>query len=346
MINKWNIILICSGMFFASCVKHEANFKARSEIKTDGSFYRSGEMKIGISGERNVEEDSLNIWGFYTDSYVMPDENRFSVSHTFGDSSLTVYWDGTIAPQSEPLGDYIHKSKEGPAAINNISVQIKSRWIYKDITYVETFSDPVDTATYFPLIETRLSGASDYVLNHDALKGIRDKEEAGKLLDNLESEAGLDLLRGILKNPAGFDSLSAVYDSRITTLADSLAGFAGVKQNPDSLGNLIHNVFDAAWDTLLSDHPGLFGSFSIDDIDVHNFRVEVEMPGCLLNSNADSTFNGVALWEFNRLDFFAREYTIEIAARQWRWVNVAITIIVLALILFAVLRPIRKGKTA
>jgi len=346
MINKWNIILICSGMIFTSCVKHEVNFTARSEIKTDGSLYRSGEMKIGISGDRNVEEDSLDIWNFYGDNYVLPDENRFSVSRTFGDSSMTVYWDGTIALQSESVGDYIHKSKEGPAAINNISVQVKNRWIYKDITYVETFSDPVDSATYFPLIKTRLSGASDSVLSHDALKGMRDKEEAAKLLDNLESQAGLDLFRGILKNPAGFDSLSAIYDNRIATVADSLAGFGGVKQNPDSLGNLIHNVFDAAWDTLLSDHPGLFGSFPIDDIDVHNFRIEVEMPGCLLSSNADSTFNGVYLWEFNRLDFFAREYTIEISAREWRWVNVAAAIIVLVLILFAVLVPIRGGRTA
>ena len=63
-------------------------------------------------------------------------------------------------------------------------------------------------------------------------------------------------------------------------------------------------------------------------------------------SNADSTFNGVYLWEFNRLNFFAREYTIEISAREWLWVNVSISIIVLVIILFAVLIPIRKGRTA
>jgi hypothetical protein len=336
---------MCLGLIFISCVEHEVLYTAQSEIDPDGSLFRCGEMKINISGDRSIDEDSLNIGRFYNENYVLPDESIFDVSMDYGDSSLTITWEGEIAPGTDSIRDYIHKSKEGSTAVNNISIIIKNRWIYKDIIYVETFSDPVDTARYFPLIKTRLSGASDFILNHDAIKGIQDKESAEKLLDRMETEAGLDLFKGILTDPAAFDSISTIYDDRIAVFADSLAGFAGVKQNPDSLGNLIHNVFDAAWDTLLSDHPGLFGSFSIDDRDLHNFRVGVSMPGCVINTNSDTTVNEISVWEFGRMDFFAREFTIEIAARQWLWLNVAITLLLIAAVLFVVFRPIRRGGT-
>lgn len=343
MKNRSVILLFC--LLFVSCVQHEVMFTAKSELDADGSLVRRGRMEIKISGERNIDEDSLGLWQFYSTNYVLPDENLYNIRQEYGDSSLTIYWEGKPAPEADSIGDYIHRSKEGPSAINNISIKTKNRWIYKDIIYVETFSDPVDTSRYFPLISDRLSRASDTVVNHDALGGIRNKEEAEKLLDRLETEAGLDLFRGILKNPAELDSLSGIYDERIADFADSLAGFAGVKQNPDSLGKLIHHVFDAAWDTLLSDYPGLFGSFPIDDTDVHNFRVEVSVPGCVLSSNSDKKLDDVYIWEFGRLDFFAREFNIEIVARQWRWINIIISLLLIAIILFIALRPVRRGMT-
>ena len=337
------VLLICFAISILSCVKHEVSFTARSDVSDDGSIYRKGSMAIQISGDRDMGEDSLKATEFFESNYIMPDENMFDISRVCRDSVLIISWEGRIDPGGGSVSDYIHKSKDGPNAINRISIVVKNRWIFRDVIYRETFSDPVDTTQYFPLIQSRLSGASEFILRHEALKGIRDNDEARELLSGIEKEAGLDLFRGILADPAGFDTLATIYDSYISIVADSLAGFAGVKQNPDSLDRLIHNVYDAAWDTLLSDHPGLFGSFAIDDIDIHNFRVEVAVPGCLTGSNSDSTLNGVSIWTFNRMDFFAREYTIDIAARQWRWLNVALTLLVIAVILFFGLRPVRRS---
>ena len=257
---------------------------------------------------------------------------------------MTVSWAGMITPERMPVSDYIHKSKEGSTAINSVSISIKNRWIYKDIIYTETFSDPVDTVKYFPMIRSQLSRASEFVLKQDALRGVRDRDGAVGLLKGLETEAGLDLFRAILADPARLDTISVIYDDRISIISDSLAGFEGVKQNPDSLDRLLHDVYDAAWDTLFSDHPGLFGSFALDDMDVHNFRVEVAAPGCLINSNSDTTINGISAWSFNRMDFFARDYTIEIISRQWRWFNVVITLLAIAIVLFFILRPVRRAR--
>jgi hypothetical protein len=165
-------------------------------------------------------------------------------------------------------------------------------------------------------------------------------------LKEIETEGGIDLFRGIIAEPGNFDSLSGVYDRKITEAADSLAGFRGIKENPDSLGRIIHDVYDAAWDTLLSDHPGLFGSFSVDDIDIHNFMIEVTAPGCLIGANCDSTVNKASIWSFNRMDFFAREYALELTARRWLWWNVAISVVVIALALFLLIRPWRRKKAA
>ncbi|UCC80523.1 MAG: hypothetical protein JSW64_03945 [Candidatus Zixiibacteriota bacterium] len=343
-IKAFGLFLAGLSIGFLSCVEHEVSFQADSIINDDGSLSRRGSLEIRISGERDVNEDSLKLTQFYNDNYVVPDEALFEVSLDYGDSVLTVSWEGEIARDNMPASDYIHKSKEGPAAINRISVTRKNRWVYGDIIYGETFSDPVDTVKYFPMIRSGLSKASETIMSHYALKGVRDSARVAGLLYSLETEAGLDLFRKILEDPAQLDTLSGMYDEHISTVADSLAGFEGIKQNPDSLNRLIHDVYDAAWDTLLSDHPGLFGSFGIDDMDVHNFRVEVVAPGCLIGSNADTTVSGVSAWSFNRMDFFARDYDIEIVSRQWRWLNVVITVLVIAVILFLILKPIRKGK--
>jgi|GEM_PF-3042686 len=338
------VLLTCIAVGSVSCVKHETLFSARSDINGDGSINRKGSMEILVSGDRDVSEDSLNAAQFYSENYVVPDESLFDISHDFRDSLLIISWEGRIDAEDIQVSDYIHKSKEGATAINDISITLRNRWVFKDIIYTETFSDPVDTVKYFPMIRTRLSGASEFILKHNALKGIRDYDGADKLLNRLETKAGLDLFKGILADPAQFDTLSEMYDDHISMVADSLAGFAGVKQNPDSLNRLIHNIYDAAWDTLLSDYPGLFGSFALDDFDVHNFRIEVAAPGCLISSNSDTTIDGVSAWSFNRMDFFARDYSIEMVTRQWRWLNVAITVLAIAAILFFILRPIRRKR--
>ena len=281
---------------------------------------------------------------FYDDNYVVPDESLFEISRGYGESVLAVSWEGNITSENMPVSDYFHKSEEGSTAINSVLITMENRWVYKDIIYTETFSDPVDTAKYFPTIRSQLSKASEFIMSQDALSGIRDYDRAHELLNLIETTAGLDLFRKILVDPAQLDTIAVIYDERISIVSDSLAGFAGVKQNPDSLDRLIHDVYDAAWDTLFSDHPGLFGSFALDDIDVHNFRVEVIAPGCLISSNADTAINGVLAWSFNRMDFFARDYTIEIVSRQWRWYNVAVSVLVIAIILFFILRPIRRNK--
>ncbi|UCE67127.1 MAG: hypothetical protein JSU85_03700 [Candidatus Zixiibacteriota bacterium] len=343
-IRVFELFLACLSIVFLSCVKHEVSFQAYSDIGDDGTFNRKGSLEIRIFGERDIGEDSLKMTRFYDDNYVIPDENLFKVSRGYRDSALTVFWEGMIAPENMPVSDYIHKSEEGSTAINSVLITIKNRWVYKDIIYRETFSDPVDTVEYFPMIQSRLSKASEFIMSHEALSGIRDYDRADELLNLIETKAGLDLFRKILVDPAQLDTIAVIYDDQISTVSDSLAGFEGVKQNPDSLDRLIHDVYDAAWDTLFSDHPGLFGSFALDDMDVHNFRVEVVVSGCLISSNSDTTIDGVSAWSFNRMDFFARDYTIEVVSRQWRWLNVAVTVLVIAIILFLILRPVRKDK--
>ena len=154
----------------------------------------------------------------------------------------------------------------------------------------------------------------------------------------------IDLFRNILADPDRFDSLSTLYDENVSIIADSLAGFDGVKQSPDSLDKLIRYFYDAAWDSLLTDYPGLFGSFWIDDSDVHNFIVEVSFPGCLISSNADTTIDKTSIWSFNQFDFFAKEFSIELTARKWAWVNVAISVVVIAIIFFGVFISFKRRR--
>jgi len=341
------LLLTFSGaiLILASCISHDVEFEGKTIISSDGSIRRSGELKISLSGERDVEKDLSYALEFYTDNFMPPDTNFFDVQHTFIDSVLTVTWVAEIDVADLPVSDYIHRVDDGPSAGNKISLEKKSRWFYNDYSYTEVFSDPVDTIKFFPLLQDALSKASDDALNLEPMKGLKDSQRARDLLGTIETKAGVDLLRAFLADPRQLDSLSDEHELYIDMVADSLAGFAGVKLNADSLSTLLGSVYDAVWDTLFEDYPGIFGSYGIGEPEEHRFRIEVVCPGCVASSNADSTFESAGIWTFDNLDFFAGEKRIELAYRVWSWGNVAITVVVILIVLAGILWPIRRKSS-
>ena len=107
---------------------------------------------------------------------------------------------------------------------------------------------------------------------------------------------------------------------------------------------LLSSVYDAVWDTIFTDHPGIFGSYGLEEPERHNFVIEVDYPGCLLTTNADSTVEAACLWSFDLLDFFAREKKLEITYRIWSWGNVVITAVVVLILLIFLLISIKKKR--
>ncbi len=338
-------LLVYSGtiLILASCISHDVEFDGKSVISADGSIRRSGELKISLSGDRDVEKDLSHAMEFYADNFVPPDTDFFEVQQTFIDSVLTITWTGEIDMADLPISDYAHRVGDGSTASNKISLQKKNRWFYNDYSYTEVYSDPVDTVKFYPLVQNALSKASDDIMNFKPMEGLKDRQRARDLLGTLEN-AGVDLLRAFLADPDQLDSLSDEHELYVDVVADSLAGFAGVKLNPDSLSSLLELPYDAAWDTLLSDYPGLLGSYGIGESE-HRFRIEIVYPGCIVKSNADSTFGRAGIWTFNRLDFFAGERRIELAYRVWSWVNVAIAVVVILIVLALTLWPIRRRRS-
>jgi hypothetical protein len=326
----------------ASCISHDVEFDGKSVISSDGSIWRSGELKVTLSGERDIEKDLSRALDFYTDNFVPPDSDLFDIEYTFADSVLTITWAGEIGPANLPFSDYTHRVGDGPSASNIISFEKKGRWFYNDYSYMEVYSDPVDTLKFFPLAQDALSTASDNIMNLRPMKGLRDRKRARDLLRAVETEAGVDLLRAFMADPHRLDSLSNEHELYVHMVADSLAGFAGVKLNPDSIAALMGSVYDAAWDTLFTDYPGIFGSYGIGEPEEHGFRIEVVCPGCVIASDADSTFESAGIWVFNNLDFFAGEKRIELSYREWAWFNIAITAVVILVILALILWPIRR----
>ncbi len=341
------LLLMFSGalLILASCISHDVEFEGKTVISSDGAIRRSGELKISLSGDRDVEKDLSHAMEFYADNFVPPDTDFFEVQHTFADSVLTITWTGEIDLADLPISDYTHRVGDGRSAGNKISLEKKSRWFYNNYSYAEIYSDPIDTVTYYSLIEEKLAGATDNILSSRSMSRLKDRDEARDLLQTLESKVGVNMLRAFFSDPHKLDSLSGVYDSHFGIVADSLAAFAGVKLNPDSLNSLLKSVYDSIWDTLLADHPGIFGSYGLDEGAKHRFRIEVVVPGCVINTNAESRMDNGGVWIFDHLDFFAGEKRIELAYRVWSWLNVAITVIVILIVLAGILWPIRRKRS-
>lgn len=344
--NNYGIKLLClvGALVVSGCVSKDVEFSGKSTIDFDGTVNRSGRLKIILSGERNIENDLSAALNYYHENFVSPDENIFQVQQTFDDSVLTISWTGSLAAEDFPLSDFTHRIGDGPSTGNIIALTRKNRWFFSDWVYSEVFSDPVDTSNVLPLLERGLAGASEKFVNLGPLKGLKDRAGAMELLKIVEKDIGVNLLNTFLENPQALDSLSDLYESKIEVAADSLAGFAGVKLAPDSLTALLGSVYGAVWDTLLIDHPGLFGSYGIGESETHEFEVEVVYPGCLVASNADTTIGAACVWTFDRLDFFAREKRLEITYRIWSWGKIVVTAVAVLLLLVAILWPIRKKR--
>ncbi len=326
-----------------SCVKHEALFEGKTVVYDDGSFSRSASLNIVRSDGTAGVPDSTEAIKFLEEHFPPIDRSLFEVHTLFSEGVLTVTWSGMFSSDDLPLNDYNHRMGEGTAATNRIEIDVNNRWFYKDFRYLEVFSDPVDAGKYFDIIEKGLSDASDRILASTSLSGLRDREEADKILSGLREKTGVNLLKMLLENPRILDSLSERYDSYFEIAGDSLAGLAGVKLSPESASELIEEQFGAVWDTIMTDHPGIFGSYGLAE-GGHKFRIEVFLPGCVRSGNADSTFESMAVWYFDNLDFFAREKSLELTARDWVWGNVVIAAVAIILVLLFALWPLRRGK--
>lgn len=343
MTKKTALLLLMVFTVSVACLRREVKFEAVSEVNRDGSINRSAELVIAPAADETNTQDSTEAFKFYIEHYVPVDDSLFAVIRDFTDSILTVSWSGVLNPDQTPYTDYAHRVGEGSTAHNSITVETRHRWLFRDYHYSETFADPVDTLKYFPLVTDGLARASDNLLKSEPLQGLRDVEGAGTILSDLRARAGVDLLRRFLNQPDSLDSLTSEYEAYFVSAGDSLSGLAGVKLSPDSAANLLENAFDAVWDTLMTDHPGIFGSYALGE-NRHQFRIEVKLPGCLRQNNADGVNDNVAYWEFDNTDIFAREKTMEVSARDWLWGNVIISLAVIVIVLVLILWPVRRRR--
>ena len=343
---KWiTPVLFLFLVLASSCIKREVTFEGKTVVNANGSVSRSGALNIAAAKDETGTQDSTEAMKFFIEHFPVIDKNLFEVHSGFSDGILSISWFGILSPDDLPFTDYIHRVGESPAATNRISVDVKNRWFYKDYHYLETYSDPVDASKYYSLIEEKLAKASDDVLKSPSLKGLREPEMAAAIISDLGHETGVKLLKVIMDNPRILDSLSDQYDSYFEIAGDSLAGLAGVKLSSEEAGELLKDNLGAVWDTILTDHPEIFGSYGLAD-DEHRFKIEVFLPGCIKSGNADSTFENVAVWQFDNVDFFAGEKKLEVLSRDWAWVNVALGMVVVVVVFLLVLWPIRKKGIA
>lgn len=339
-----SILSVMMFVFSISCVNRKISYDGKTVVNGDGSIVKSGKLTIAPLDTSSGTQDSTEAAQFYSDHLVPAGFELFETHREFSDGVLYVDWMAAFDKSEMPITDYSYHSDKGPTAKNSVTVEVKNRWFFKDYQYKETFVDPVEAEKYYPMIDSALAKASGNILDSKSLKGLRDRQGAEAILADLQKKTGSDLIALFMENPQMLDSLTEKYDAYFVAAGDSLSGLAGVKLSPDSAASLLKNSFDAVWDTVLTDHPGIFGAYGLAENE-HYFRVEVEMPGCIKSANADTVDDKRAVWNFRNADFFGQEKTMMASARDWLWGNVVISIVVILVILFLILRPLRRRGT-
>ncbi len=119
----------------ASCIKREVTFNGKTIVNTDGSIFRSAGLVIAPAEDEGGTQDSSEAFKYYAEHYEPLDTNRYEIQKHFADGILTVSWSGLFTADEMPLTDYKHRTGEGPAATNKISVDVKNRWVFKNGLY-------------------------------------------------------------------------------------------------------------------------------------------------------------------------------------------------------------------
>jgi hypothetical protein len=330
---------------FLACLATEADFHGKTEIKTDGSLIRSGRLEITASGESDSMSYPSALAKYFSDNFMGPNDSIYDVRRSFADSSMIIGWTGSFKPRKEPAPDYIHIGKDKTKLTNHISLEKRDRWFFSDYFYEETFSDPIDTAEYWPAIENQMMRATTAIMNAGALASIDDIVSAHRLLKKAQAYCGIEMMRLVVQHPDSIERLTSSYEKILEDIADSIAALPGNGVRSDNLSSLLISTYNAAWDTVMNDNPGIFGNYGIIDSDQHRFQIEVVSPGFITCTNADSVFLKSCIWKFDRQAFFAKVMTLEVVSRRWAWGKTFLTLAVVVTILVVSLRP-KKSRGA
>ncbi len=337
--------LIVLSLVALGCINEEVEFNGKTTIFEDGKISRQGQIAIMLSGERTTANDSLTALEFFNANFISPDSAAYSYSQSMSDSTLLINWNADFKPNSRIIQDYSHVGTNGSKAVNSISLIPSDKWFFKDYSYEEAYSDPIDTIKVFSLIDSGFTSATKALKAEQAIKTIDDSSNVSRILNHAQMSAGINLYRLFLQKPDSAEYLLHFLEVDLHSLADSLADLSGSRSNIGLIDSLLLYYYgasaDGVWDKIFANTTWLFGSYGLDEGAKNRFAIELIFPGILLKSNADEVKGNLCHWQFGSQSFLGKKKPLEASFRIW---SIPKTILGLMILLMAVYLAFKPGK--
>lgn len=351
-----------------SCIEH---YQIKTKVLKDGSLIRiisvTGDSTSLFEGRIKMPKDS----SWQTDltwEYEHADDTTSQKRYTY---SATKHFENV-----DSLNDFLNDEKDSSNfTIIKTKLERKFRWFYTYFNYSELYKKefpfnyyPVDSFVTDAQLGFLYDDDYTYSKKHDSLIHIKDLTQMPALSsgDSLRlEELEIEIIHGLAEWQAR--NVMEEYLELILKIKPEIQLTSEEKeslfQNSNITGDFLLDNPTHSGGNPFSSIAGRFG-LTEDSIEVllpvqlkqfedkmeffegyfdsHEIRNQIELPGLILNSNADSISNTISYWIYGENRYFAKDYTLYAESRilnQWAFIaSGALVVVLLSLLVVGFIR--------
>lgn len=354
------VIIVLIALIMTSCIDH---YQVKTKVMSDGSLVRTisvtGDSSSLFDGRLKVPTDSAwkttLKWEYEKENDTTSDKRyTYTATRKFKDI--------------QELNNFLEiESDTSKLAKTSIQLKKKFRWFYTFYDYTETYSQRFPFHHYSAdqfVSDYELSFFYDddftYSPQKDSLIHIKDLNQIPLLtsfdssrMEQLEDEIMLKIAEWQARNVmeeyleliAELKDLSSMSDSVKESIYQSSKlnheFFLDFQDSDEALNNIAHyfSLTENVVKQQLPEKTKVFYKqleYGLDFIYVHEIRNQLELPGQLINCNADSITASTAYWTFDDNRYYAQDFNMIAESRTINYWAFVLTGILAAILLITI----------
>ncbi len=348
-------VLACLILSLIGC---NISLTTYTKINDDGSGFRI----TTYSTDGKSDKDELLAKYEFPKGGQWKEEERKTQQYNYTDYTYEVKRAFKDLNKLDP--DYIRKgAKPGNISGNTISFKINRGPIFTTYEYEEVFRDCSNEKQAKDFCQRQYDYFIDMVSKdiEEALPKLVNKEKIKILLDERYRSFFDYFLTEYLKDPdffvnneeyskrneefeqknseENFTSFIADYVLAKNKGADKKEVTLRLKEAYKKISEESQLQMDILNEKNYND---MLGAYGIPILVSYSFRTAVVMPGKIIDSNAHEVNAGLAKWNFEREDFFLKDYKLRVKSRKLN--SAGITILVMALLAALIILKVKVFK--
>ncbi|MBD3169815.1 MAG: hypothetical protein GF307_10060 [candidate division Zixibacteria bacterium] len=343
------------------CISWNVDTILKSKVHADASLEREGRIVLtqfdtdSLENRFKTEIDTAEARAYIDDNYVIPVESASLTDFELHpDSTYSARWSLETKHYDDWISDYRRLgSDSGVFSGNRVMVEKNGGFFKTSYEYKEVFYDGLQADSiimYLPEILPKAEEAFFGQLSKRApsRSSAAALERASDTLNVIVTQFWDDMFGHFLYD----NSLDADFEEFFESRRDSVAVTIGeiLEDYPGGSGfsrelivDAIKESEDAIDDGLRERGVSIWGAYNSFSDDRYIFALELEIPGRVEATNADSIDGNRLRWNFSNQEFRAGELLLFASSSEYHWFRLVLVLIGVVLIIWLIVYIARRS---